>query len=72
MTVNAVVPTFFEMLGVTVSNVAPVEGAYEFTALLGYVMALGGEVAPCSEGRVVDTAGSAGTSVRPRVRFPGR
>ncbi len=45
-----------DMLGVPLSNVAPVPGVFEYTALLGQVEGMGGFVNPRAEGRVRDLA----------------
>ncbi len=57
LTTNAAVATFLvDVLGVPLSNVAPVSGAFEYTALLAQVEGMGGIVNPRSEGRVRDLA----------------
>jgi len=57
LTTNAAVAMFLvDMLGVPLSNLAPIPGAFEYTALLGQVEGMGGIVNPRAEGRVRDIA----------------
>ena len=57
LTTNAAVAMFLvDMLGVPLSNLAPIPGAFEYTALLGQVEGMGGIVNPRAEGRVRDLA----------------
>ena len=57
LTTNAAVAMFLvDMLGVPLSNVAPIPGAFEYTALLDQVEGMGGIVNPRAEGRVRDLA----------------
>ena len=57
LTTNAAVAMFLvDMLGVPLSNVVPIPGAFEYTALLGQVEGMGGVVNPRAEGRVRDLA----------------
>ncbi|MBK9375689.1 MAG: 5'-nucleotidase C-terminal domain-containing protein [Holophagales bacterium] len=57
LTTNAAVAMFLvDMLGVPLSNVAPIPGVFEYTALLGQVEGMGGIVNPRADGRVRDLA----------------
>jgi hypothetical protein len=68
LTTNAAVAMFLvDMLGVPLSNVMPVAGVFEYTALLDQVERMGGVVDPRAEGRVRDLA-----PVRGRPSATGR
>jgi 5'-nucleotidase len=57
LTTNSAVAMFLvDMLGVPLSNLAPIPGVFEYTALLGQVEGMGGIVNPRAEGRVRDLA----------------
>lgn len=57
LTTNAAVASFLvDLLGVPLSNVTPIPGAFEYTALLETVERMGGVVDPRADGRVRDVA----------------
>ncbi|MBK6405356.1 MAG: 5'-nucleotidase C-terminal domain-containing protein [Holophagales bacterium] len=53
---TAVAMFLVDMLGVPLSNVAPIPGVFEYTALLAQVEGMGGIVNPRADGRVRDLA----------------
>jgi 5'-nucleotidase len=56
LTVNEVVAYFLGTLGVPLEDVTPLDGVFEYTALLGHVEGMGGVVDTRSEGRIRNLA----------------
>ncbi len=63
---NEVVAYFLGTLGVALEDVTPLDGAFEYTALLAHVERDGGVVDARSEGRICDVAKSRVTPARDR------
>ena len=64
---NEIVAYVLGSLGVELQDVTPLDGAFEYTALLGYVEGMGGILDARSEGRIRDVASRRVTLERHRI-----